>query len=417
MRWPARAAAFAATTCMGLALFLAPAPGASAQDRSARPRQPPAPIQRAGPAEERLLEIYRLIGRGESRAALDKADQLVKAHPNFQLAQLVHGDLLAARVPPAPGRFGPAGVPRPPDGAALEALRTESRQRLQALRERPSPGTVPSQFLALSPRSRHAIAVDASRARLYLLRNSAAGLQLVGDYYVSVGKSGIGKRVEGDTRTPLGVYHITSNLDPTSLRDFYGAGALPINYPNADDIRLGRSGSGIWLHGTPPDQFARPPQATDGCIVLSNPDLRQLLRVAQAGATPVVIAQRLEWVAPAQAKSKGQDFGKTLAAWRDARSQGDLERLAGFYAAGFERTGRLARRLPTLRDEIAQVRGRRIALKDTSYLHWHPEPSGDDTMVAIFGEVIEGEKTGLTRRQYWLRTPGGWKVFSEELLS
>ena len=146
----------------------------------------------------------------------------------------------------------------------LADLREESRIRLKALRERPPPGSIPSQFLALSPRTRHAIAVDTSKSRLYLFENSTEGLKLIADYYISIGKSGIEKTLEGDQRTPLGVYYITSNLDPKSLKDFYGSGALPINYPNPLDVSRGKTGGGIWLHGTPPGQFSRAPKASDG---------------------------------------------------------------------------------------------------------------------------------------------------------
>jgi L,D-transpeptidase YnhG len=146
----------------------------------------------------------------------------------------------------------------------LADLREESRIRLKALRERPRPGSIQSQFLALSPRTRHAIAVDTSKSRLYLFENSTEGLKLIADYYISIGKSGIEKTLEGDQRTPLGVYYITSNLDPKSLKDFYGSGALPINYPNPLDVSRGKTGGGIWLHGTPPGQFSRAPKASDG---------------------------------------------------------------------------------------------------------------------------------------------------------
>lgn len=72
----------------------------------------------------------------------------------------------------------------------LGELRQESLLRLKALRERPPAGTIPSQFLALSPRNKHAMAIDASRARLYLFENTSSGLKLLGDYYISLGKSG-----------------------------------------------------------------------------------------------------------------------------------------------------------------------------------------------------------------------------------
>ncbi len=373
-------------------------------------------LQSGGTAEAQLIEVYQLFGRGETQQALDKARLLVKAYPNFQLAQLVYGDLLATRIPPNTALADAASVARLRGNPALTELHEESRRRLQALRDRPPPGTVPSQFLALSQRSRYAIAVDASRSRLYLLENAANGLQVVADYYISVGKQGTDKLVEGDARTPLGVYYVTSNLDPRSLKDFYGAGALPINYPNPYDNLLGRTGSGIWLHGTPPDQFARPPQASDGCVVLSNPDLKQILAKVQVGATPVVIARSLEWVAPPKVRTLAEPFETALSAWLQARSGGNEEKLRSFYANQYQRA---TRRGPTtapldnvLRQELATAQGRNIQLKDTSFLMWHDK---SDTVMATFGEVVAGERTGRTRRQYWVRDANSWKLFHEDV--
>jgi len=373
-----------------------------------------AAIQEATGAEARLIAVYELFGRGKTRPALAKARDLVRDYPNFQLAQLVYADLLATQVPPAHA-FSDAGIARLRSDPAMADLREESRRRLQALRERPPAGTVPSQFLALSTRSRYAIAVDASRSRLYLLENSDKGLQLVADYYVSVGKSGIDKATEGDARTPLGVYYITSSLDPKSLRDFYGAGALPINYPNPYDVRRGKTGGGIWLHGTPSQQFARAPQASDGCVVMANPDLKQLLRKVQIGATPVITARSLQWISPPQAEKEAQAFTSTIAAWKEARAAGNEAQLKKFYLPDFQRSNnkKSTEGFAALHDEVEYAQGKRVQFKDVSYLHWR---DGDDTMVATFGEVFEGEKSGRTRRQYWLRQGSDWKLFYEEVL-
>ena len=375
----------------------------------------PAALQQASSAEARLIAVYELFGRGQPRPALAKARDLVRDYPNFQLAQLVYADLLATQVPPAHAFSDATGIGRLRSEPAMADLREESRRRLQALRDRPPAGTVPSQFLALSTRSRYAIAVDASRSRLYLLENSDKGLQLVADYYVSVGKSGIGKATEGDARTPLGVYYVTSSLDPKSLRDFYGAGALPINYPNPYDVRRGKTGGGIWLHGTPSQQFARAPQASDGCVVMANPDLKQLLRKVQIGATPVITARSLQWISPPQAEKEARTFTSTIAAWKDARASGNEALLKKFYLPDFQRNSnkKSLDGFAVLRDEVEYAQGKRVQFKDVSYLHWR---DGDDTMVATFGEVFDGEKSGRTRRQYWLRQGGDWKLFYEEVL-
>ena len=385
----------------------------SAAAKPAR-RGAPAAIQEASGAEARLIAVYEMFGRGQARPALAKARDLVRDYPNFQLAQLVYGDLLAAQVPPTNALPDTASIARMRGNPAMSDLHEESKRRLQALRDRPPPNTVPSQFLALSTRSRYAIAVDASRSRLYLFENTDKGLKLTADYYISVGKSGTDKLAEGDARTPLGVYYITSSLDPKSLKDFYGAGALPINYPNPYDARRGRTGGGIWLHGTPPQQFARAPLASDGCVVMANPDLKQLLRKVQIGATPVVTARSLQWISQPQAEKEAQSIASAINGWKEARAAGNEAQLKKFYLPDFQRTSKKATEgISAVDDEVKYAQGKRVQLKDLSYLHWR---DGDDTMVVTFGEVFEGDRSGRSRRQYWLRQGSEWKLFHEEIL-
>ncbi|MGE0098526.1 MAG: murein L,D-transpeptidase family protein [Hydrogenophaga sp.] len=375
-----------------------------------------------GQAEARLIEVYQLIGQARHRQALAQVEALVRDHPNFQLAQLVHGDLLSLQARPV-RRLGDV-----PDTQAMAAskqlatLREESSRRLRALTERPPEGSVPSQFLHLSAQNRHAIAVDASRSRLYLFENlnatqpsehagGAPRLKLLGDFYISVGLSGIEKSIEGDKRTPIGVYFITSTLNPDKLPDLYGVGALPINYPNPLDVQRGKTGSGIWLHGTPSEQFARAPLASDGCVVLSNPDLERVLATVRIRTTPVVIAPELQWVEPAALSSERDQFESALEAWRSARSGGDLAGLKGFYSGRFSTQGRdLAQWWPRVESELRSSGARELQLKDVSMLRWRDQ---NDTMVVTFGEVAAGQTRGVTKRQYWTREHDRWTIFFE----
>ncbi len=373
---------------------------------------------RLAEAEARLLAVYRLISQGQHRQALARAEELVREYPTFHLAHLVYGDLLSIQMRPV-RQLG--DVPDTNATAAaqqLATLREESRRRILALTERPPEGTVPSQFVALAPSSRHAIAVDASKSRLYLFENESpapAGsllapppkFKLLGDFYISVGLLGIEKSAEGDKRTPLGVYYITSTLNPATLPDLYGIGALPINYPNPLDIQRGKTGGGIWLHGTPRDQFVRAPQASDGCVVLSNPDLQKLLSTVQIRTTPVVIAPELQWVQPAALDTERSAFEASLESWRKAKSEGRLDQLKDFYSVkgnGSQVWSRVESDLRALRS------ARGIELKDVSALRWK---DSQDTMVVTFGEVMQGQAKGVTRRQYWAREHNQWKIFFE----
>jgi murein L,D-transpeptidase YafK len=224
----------------------------------------------------------------------------------------------------------------------------------------------------------------------------------------------VSKTVQGDQRTPLGVYYITSHLDPKSLKDFYGAGALPLSYPNMLDTKRGKTGGGIWLHGTPPNQFARPPLATDGCLVMANPDLSHIIRTVEIGSTPVVIAPQLQWVDARSVKAESKSFHEALAAWRNAKEHGNLNQVMSFYTADFDSYGKsLEQWTDVIKAELSKGQGHAIELKDVSFLHW---TDTTETMVVTFGEVLFGKTTGLTKRQYWTRQSGQWKIFFEGTL-
>ena len=364
-----------------------------------------------GQSEQRLLEVFGLMARGQNREALEKAGKLTADHPNFQLAQLVYGDLLAARMRPLqsvgdmPADMARAGT------AALGDLREEAQQRLGSLKEKPPEGYVPSQFLKMAPQTRSAMAIDASRSRLYFFENTGSGLQLKADYYVSVGKAGISKSQEGDQRTPLGVYFVSSHLDRRTLTDFYGVGALTLNYPNVLDVRRGKSGSGIWLHGTPPTQFSRAPRATDGCLVLSNPDIRFLIDNISVRNTPVVVASQLVWKSPKQLEEPAAAFASSLESWRQAKVSGDLKRTLSYYTPDFSSYGKtLDQFTPLLKAEMKAMKGRNLELKNLSYFQWSDSA---ETMVVSFGEVTAGKRTGTPKRQYWVRSSKEWKIFFE----
>ncbi|MBC7699226.1 L,D-transpeptidase family protein [Aquabacterium sp.] len=372
------------------------------------------PNQQSLPAESRLLEIYRLIGAGQGKLALKMAQTLVEDVPNFQLAQMVYGDLLLSQTAPlkimgsAPADLTNRAPQR------IEQLRTEAERRLFALRERPPADALPAQFIETPPTTRHAIAVDASRSRLYLFENGPHGLHVIADHYVSIGRLGAEKAAQGDQRTPLGVYYITSRLDGKQLTDFYGVGALPLNYPNEYDRRQGRTGSGIWLHGVPSDSYARSPNSTDGCVALANPELQNILESVQPRTTPVVIAKSLDWVSPKSAELARRNMRNLIEGWRVARASGDLPRLVSFYSNQFSNGTRdFNQWRQWLEKEVVSQRGKSLQLKDLAILGWRDK---GDILVVTFGEVSDGQRTGAIKRQYWGKEGGLWKIFYEGVI-
>ena len=241
-------------------LLLAPSAGAQRPDKQSWAtghgliRARPCAMARPKPA----AAVFRLTSEGHHRRSPGQANAWWCATPSWPSwpgrppAAGTQPPIAASRAPSPPSWTWPHTRQR-----RTGRIARESRQRVVAVTLPAARHSVPRQFLQLAPNYRHAIAVDAALSRLYLFENTPKGLRLVADYYASVGKLGIEKRWKATSAHRWAMYFITSRLDPKTLRDFYGAGALPLNYPNPLDQLRGKTGSGIWLHGTPSDQFSR----------------------------------------------------------------------------------------------------------------------------------------------------------------
>jgi len=364
----------------------------------------------AGSPEGALSGVLQAIETNRIDLALQRVESLIAAHPNFRLAHLIRGDLLLARARPLQ-TFGNVAKTVPP--GQLDDLRAEALVRLRALRERPENGRLPRAVMQLHPSQKHALLVDSRRSRLYVFENAGGRPRYLADYYVSLGKRGVAKVREGDQKTPVGVYHVTANLPRSKLTDFYGAGAFPINYPNEWDRRLARTGYGIWLHGTPPDTYSRPPRASDGCIVLANPDLLSVGRYVQVGMTPVIIAQEIEWVDAGTLEAERSSLAAALDQWRRDWESRDTARYLAHYSPTF-RAGQqgLAEWAAHKRAVNASKAWIRVGISEVSMLRY---PEQGDFVVVSFRQAYHSSNLNNTmrKRQYWKKEDGRWRILYE----
>lgn len=360
--------------------------------------------------EALLIEVYKDLGANNLRAAQEKADRLVEAYPNFRLGHLVRGDLLLMHTRPVKVL---GAVDGPED--KLKNLRAEAMQRLRFLRERPDPSLVPRVVLQMRDDQQHVLLVDAKRSRLFVYRHERGQLKFVTDYYVSQGKLGINKLKEGDQKTPVGVYYITSHLPGARLPEFYGTGALPINYPNEWDKLNGRSGSGIWLHGTPPDSYSRPPLSSDGCVVLTNPDLERLAESVEVGKTPVVISESIDFVSKTRWENDRALAARLVENWRRDVESLVSSRVLANYSRDFRSERGEDLKTWFNKPQQSGLRNTRkldVKLRDVTHFFY---PGRSDMIVSTFTqETTIGKNTSSVRkRQYWEKEAGQWKIVYE----
>lgn len=371
----------------------------------------PVIVSDSGP-EVQLTKIFKEIENNRLSSALQLTENLLHQHPNYRLANLIKGDLLLARTQPIQ-TFGALNG-APPEKVA--DLRAEAIVRLNAYKNKPESGSIPRYLIQMQPNQRYAIVVDTKHSRLYLYENDQANggrPRLVTDYYVTQGKLGAEKLLEGDKKTPVGVYHVTANLPRQKLADLYGSGAFPINYPNEWDQRQGRKGSGIWLHGTPSDTFARPPKASDGCVVLTNQDLDAVAKYLQVGLTPVIIGSAIEWLSPDDWAKERADLNKSIDAWRSDWESKDTERYLKHYSKRFKTSDQNHDQFSAHKKQVNA--GKEWIKVKVDNLSLFRNPGKEEVVVVTFDQDYRSNNLSnvMKKRQYWLREDGKWKIIYE----
>lgn len=356
-----------------------------------------------------LGAIIQAISRSRLDDALTQTEALIAQHPNFRLAHLIRGDLLLARSRPLDAFGNASSAPE----EKLSDLQEEAIVRLKAYRNRPPAHYVPRYLLQMAPEQTHAIVVDTLRSRLYVYQNDDGRPRFITDYYITHGKLGTEKGREGDKRTPIGVYHVTASLPPQKLSDFYGNGAFPISYPNEWDRLQGRDGHGIWLHGTPSDTYSRPPRASDGCVVLTNPDLARLAGFLQVGITPVIISNTVEWLNIEDWRSERDALLQQVEAWRKDWEGRHVDRYLSHYSRQFRNNeGGYAQWAEQKRMVAGGKTWIKVALGKLSIFR---SPGKQDMAVITFEQDYRSNNLSnvLKKRQYWQKERGRWKIVYE----
>lgn len=248
--------------------------------------------------EARAETLLEAMAEGEFDEAAAQARQLIDDYPRFRLGQWLHAEL-SAMLAMDPLHSGDTSD----WSETAVGLLLEARTRLKTADFRTTLETqanaeklLPSSLVHLGLEISDAIVVDLSRSELMHFVVEEGQPELVERHYISSGSAGFGKRVEGDRRTPLGVYRIQGYRTDRSLPDLYGVGALTLDYPNALDRSLGRTGSGIWLHGVPQATHNRDPWSSEGCVTMANGHMNELMERVDRAHTIVVLTDDADWI-------------------------------------------------------------------------------------------------------------------------
>jgi L,D-peptidoglycan transpeptidase YkuD (ErfK/YbiS/YcfS/YnhG family) len=275
---------------------------------------------------------------------------------------------------------------------------------------------LPAYLLRVPPSVSTVFVAETSTAEFHRFDNSAGlALHYSGKSYMSIGQNGDGKQRNGDRRTPLGIYIVTEQIDTSRLHEKYGVTAFALDYPNAWDRRLQRSGDGIWLHGVDRRGGQRPPLDTDGCIALPNEQLTRLVPVFQPNQTPIIVAREVRWTDARQLDALRRELESSVAAWARTLELGEVDLHLSLYDDEFRHWGIDTAGWGVL--QRAAIGARAITAVEFTELLLLADPEEDGLFLSRFQLVITeaSGRTAFTKRLYWRRAVSGeLKIIAED---
>ena len=276
-------------------------------------------------------------------------------------------------------------------------------------------GELPASLIRIPESVSTLFVAETSTAKFHRFDRSNNLLTYSGSFYMSIGKEGAGKERSGDKRTPFGAYIVTEQLDTSKLHSKYGVTAFPLDYPNAWDLRAGRDGDGIWVHGVDPRGGKRPKRDTDGCIALANEDLSNLAALFEENITPVLVTREVSWTAATHNEQLRTVLEDRVSTWAESKTRGDLHAYLSFYDEQFERWGMDKHEWSSLNLQTESLRGIESVAVSELLLVAYPEEEGVYLSRFLQTIVKDGRENSTTARLYWRRdSQGELKIIAED---
>ena len=375
--------------------------------------------------EASLLKVFAYIESAEYKKAKILLDDLIETKPEFKIAYLVRGDLFAMQVRPVLG-VGNNDILKSltvnikdQKPSRLKKLRDELNIRLENFHQQYVQQKIPRALLLMSKTVDTAILIDKSKNRLYVFKrqNDLLPPKLIQDFYVSTGKLRGNKFIKGDLKTPEGVYFVTKWIPDGQLPDKYGIGAFPVNYPNELDNRMGKTGYGIWLHGTKREYYSRPPLDSEGCVVLPNLDLDAIKHLITPGKTPMIIAESIDWVEYKSWSDMRKNVLSSIEAWRRDWQSLDVDKYLQHYDENFWsgrhniKTWRARKKLLSQSKKYQNIKFDDISL----FAYPNTTTTKDNIVVARFHQRYQSNNynSDMDKRIYLTKNKERWKIIFE----
>lgn len=188
----------------------------------------------------------------------------------------------------------------------------------------------------------HVIVAEKASHTLFLYEHDNNFIKLLKKYPMATGLVPGDKKVQGDRKTPEGIYLTTEFLSAQDLLKrygdygkMYGSGAFTLDYPNAYDLIQGKTGSGIWLHSTDDETRISKRLDSKGCVVVNDKNLAEISKFVELGNTTFIITNEITYLSQESWERNKTELTGFIESWKTAWNKSDFENYIKHYSPKF----------------------------------------------------------------------------------
>ena len=281
---------------------------------------------------------------------------------------------------------------------------------------------LPSTIYKMDKRfTHHILVVEKSTHSLYLYKYGENEPKLVKKFRILTGKFTGNKSIQGDKKTPEGIYFFQKFYSAENLvrkygdyGKIYGAGAFTTNYPNVIDTRKGKTGGGIWLHSTDDDNRVSLGLDSKGCVVAVDKDLKEISQYINLANTPIIIVQNLYFESKNNWNKNKSTLSTFIGNWMKSWQEKDFNTYISSYSPSefkHPRRGRFQAYKNYKRSVFSRSEKPSIIFEDLSILH-----SGEYVIATMVQNYQSPIIKDVGRKTLYLKKDQNyqWKIVSEE---
>lgn len=258
------------------------------------------------------------------------------------------------------------------------------------------------------------VVVDKKTFKMHLANYNDGHLDIKQTFRFTMGQNVGDKLMEGDKKTPEGIYDFLFRTQAPALKPKFGPRAIYVGYPNVMDKIGGKTGFDILIHGTDTPERLEKQFDSLGCVVTDNDNVKIVYDNVKVNETKVIITKDFSALADTPRLPRAKAFFEK---WVNAWSNKDTVTYIESYADEFKMDGMNKFAYAKYKDALNKKYDTISVKAENVHFYFH-EKYDLITFTQRYNSTFPGGRqaySGVSKKKLWIQERNGvYRIIMEE---